>query len=407
MGLNRLISEGMYAMDVAAEAKAGAEKVDYDRFQAEKKMFLKNFSDRIDNQDRQNSSNEALLQTITDPQKLIDIKARLKLGRVNSVDLAKSFKQFYPVKKQIEDAGKAGHDVEEYKELEDKPSLSRQPSSIQTQGIIQPIVQPQATQPIQQPISPISPTPTSARQLTRQPTQARIQSIPTQPTPNKYAGLGAAQIRLLQHKETQQIATSARTEEQRRYEQTQQDKLTTAQREADKYITKQNIDYEQKQYDRYLTGLTSKYKYLDAKGVSIEEEIKITETDILEKQKLIEWINMMADKGRTRSISPTDILGTGIQQLMIAIAPKSKKYFTRPKKVETAFGKEYSTDTTAMENDIERAKNKIKELNQLSELYVPGGGKPSEVQELINTGMTAEQRNIAARRKKLYRIPTR
>lgn len=177
---------------------------------------------------------------------------------------------------------------------------------------------------------------------------------------------------------------------------------TVAQREAEKYAGEQGIKLEQEQYDRYLTGLTSKYKYLDVKGMSVEDEIKATETDILEKQKLIQWIEHKASTGRTRSFSPTDILGTGIQQLMGAVSPKIKGMMTKPKSVMTAWGKRYSTDTTAMERDIERAKIKIDELNQLSELYVPGGGIPSEAQEQINTGMTSEQRNIAQRRNKLY-----
>lgn len=178
--------------------------------------------------------------------------------------------------------------------------------------------------------------------------------------------------------------------------------LTQAQREAEKYAGEQGIKFEQEQYDRYLTGLTSKYKYLDTKGVSIEDEIKTTETDILEKQKLIQWIDMMASTGRTRAWSPTDVLGTGIQQLMAKTIPGAEKIMKKPKSVMTAWGKRYSTDTTTIQNDIERAKIKLDELNQLSELYTPGGGIPSEAQELINTGMTSEQRNTAQRRSKLF-----
>lgn len=178
--------------------------------------------------------------------------------------------------------------------------------------------------------------------------------------------------------------------------------LTTAQREAEKYTSEQGIKFEQENYDRYLTGLTSKYKYLDTKGVSIEDEIKTTETNILEKQKLIQWIDMMASTGRTRAWSPTDILGTGIQQLMAKTVPGFESILKKPKSVKTAWGKRYSTDTTSMQNDIERAKIKLDELNQLSELYTPGGGIPSEAQELINTGMTAEQRNTAQRRSKIF-----
>lgn len=178
--------------------------------------------------------------------------------------------------------------------------------------------------------------------------------------------------------------------------------LTQAQREAEKYTSEQEIKFEQESYDRYLTGLTSKYKYLDTKGVSIEDEIKTTETDILEKQKLIQWIDMMASTGRTRAWSPTDVLGTGIQQLMAKTVPGVESILKKPKSVMTAWGKRYSTDTTSMQNDIERAKIKLDELNQLSSLYTPGGGIPSEAQELINTGMTSEQRNTAQRRSKIF-----
>lgn len=178
--------------------------------------------------------------------------------------------------------------------------------------------------------------------------------------------------------------------------------LTVAQREANKYIGEQGIKFEQEQYDRYMTSLTSKYKYLDKKGISIDDEIKTTETDILEKQKLIEWIDMMASTGRTRAWSPTDVLGTGIQQLMAKTVPGFESILKKPKSVKTAWGKRYSTDTTSIQNDIERAKIKIDELNQLSELYVPGGGIPSEAQEQIKTGMTTEQQNTAQRRSKIY-----
>lgn len=177
---------------------------------------------------------------------------------------------------------------------------------------------------------------------------------------------------------------------------------TPAQIEADRYIGEQIGKTEQESYDRAINQLTAKYKYLDTKGISVEDEKLATETDIIEKQKLVDWIEHMASSGRTRSKSPSDFVLTGLQQLAGAASPGIKKLYKRPKYVQGAWWGRHSTDTTKLVNEIERDKIKLQELGELSSYYTPGGSIPSANEMLIRTGMTEEQQAKTSKRQSLY-----
>jgi hypothetical protein len=177
---------------------------------------------------------------------------------------------------------------------------------------------------------------------------------------------------------------------------------TPAQIEADRYIGEQIGKEEQESYDRAINQLTAKYKYLDTKGISVEDEKINVENNIIEKQKLVDWIEHMASAGRTRAKSPSDFVLTGLQQLAGAVSPGIKKLYKRPKYVQGAWWGRHSTDTTKLVNEIERDKIKLQELGELSSYYTPGGSIPSARETEIETGMTEEQQAKASKRQSLY-----
>lgn len=383
----------------------------------ERKRVFGAYDTTIDNITTQISSDETLKSRETNQSVINMLNKRIQDNRNRRLRMEEVSEKLYPTEKKMFDAGQAGYDIsglqqegeQLYGEDMDSKALEGQRGGNGRQGDI--------SQAGGQMVDKI-PSPRPLKRLDSVPsrTLAKDDILPSDDTQDIEALqkqvqdlIGQVRGRLEGGRDGQPLSIPGARQPIRQPMQPdikpdiqQEVPLTQAQREAEKYAGEQGIKFEQEQYDRYLTGLTSKYKYLDTKGVSIEDEIQTTETDILEKQKLIQWIDMMASTGRTRAWSPTDVLGTGIQQLMAKTIPGAEKMMKKPKSVMTAWGKRYSTDTTNIENEIERSKIKIDELNQLSELYVPGGGVPSEAQEQIRTGMTSEQRNTAQRRSKLF-----
>lgn len=396
-------------------------KITLDRMDMEeRKRVFGAYDTTIDNISSQISADEVLKSREVNKSVINMLNKRIKDNRTRRLRMEEVSEKLYPTEKKIFDAGQAGYDIsglqqegdQLYGEDIDPKTLEGERGGNGSQRGFDRSAAPTRITP-----SPVQmPTERHGQRTPERISNDSIrQDIPsdTKVAPRDVSALkqqvqdliGQVQTKIsgVQDRQPLDIPGARQPTPIAQPTTTPQDMpLTVAQREANKYIGEKEIKLEQEQYDRYLTSLTSKYKYLDRKGMSVDDEIKITETDILEKQKLIQWIDMMASTGRTRSVSPTDILGTGIQQLMAKIVPGFESILTKPKSVMTAWGKRYSTDTTSIQNDIERAKIKIDELNQLAELYVPGGGRPSEAQEQINTGMTAEQRNIATRRNKLF-----
>ncbi len=160
----------------------------------------------------------------------------------------------------------------------------------------------------------------------------------------------------------------------------------------DKYNDDQTIAYEQETHDRRVAQLTAMQKELDTKNISAEDEKIAIEKRILENQNLKKWIDNMAEAGRSRSKSPTDWLMTGAQKMYRHYAPDEwTDHWEKPTRVETAFGKEYSTDTTELEEEIARDIERLPKINALVQYVTSGGKLPSANETKIRTGLTESQ----------------